>query len=140
MRIEGLPPVMLQALLAAAAPKLDRAFGAAKPDGDLPMQIAAVIPPATQPATSVQMLVALAAAEPASERRRKIAAETDRGLSMLEGLHAELVAGVAAPERLRALADWSENFSAPDDPHLAGLAREIELRVKVELVKHEVRL
>lgn len=138
MRIAPLPPGMQQALLAATLPAVDRAF----------VQVArvtevvappAVLPPPPQAATSVQMLVAMAASAPASEERRRMAAETDRGLSMLERLHAELAGGVAAPERLEELAAWAESFAAPEDPQLAGLAREVELRVRVELAKHEVR-
>lgn len=140
MRIAGLPPAMLQALLAASAPRVEEAFAAVTgkvEPGPLP---AAALPPAPQAATSVQMLIAMAATEPAAERRRRIAVETDRGLTMLERLHAELVAGVVAPERLQELAQWSESFEAPDDPQLAGLAKEIEVRVRVEIAKHEVRV
>lgn len=138
MQIAGLPPAMLQALLTAASPKIDRPFTAVEGEV-LPMPPAAM-PPAPQAATSVQMLVAMAALEASAERRRMIAAETDRGLSMLERLHAELAAGVVAPERLQELAQWSESFEMPDDPQLASLAREIEVRVRVEIAKHEVRL
>ena len=137
MQIAGLPPALLQSLLAAASPKIERAFTAAA--AEAPATPPAVIPPAPQSATSVQMLVAMAVAEPAFERRRRQAAEVDRGLSMLERLHAELAAGVVAPERLQELAAWSESFEVPDEPHLAGLAREIEVRVRVELAKHELR-
>ena len=139
MQIAGLPPAMLQALLAAASPKVERAATAMAGAPEAPAA-PAVIPPASLPATSVQMLVAMAAMEPPSERRRKVAEETDRGLSMLERLHAELAEGVAAPERLRELAEWSESFEVPDEPQLAGLARDVELRVRVELAKHERRL
>ena len=139
MQIAGLPPAMLQALLTAASPKVERA--PAVMTGVPEAQAApAVLPPASQPATSVQMLVAMAAMEPPSERRRRIAEETDRGLSLLERLHAELAANVAAPERLRELAEWAQSFEVPDEPQLAGLAREVELRVRVELAKHERRI
>ena len=139
MRIEGLPPAMLQALLAAASPKVERPVAAVAGAPDAP-PAPAPIPAAAQAATSVQMLVAMAAVEPPSERRRRIAADTERGLSMLERLHEALATGVAPPERLRELADWAESFQAPDDPQLAGMAREVELRVRVELAKHEVRV
>ncbi len=138
MQIAGLPPAMLQALLSAASPKIDRAFTAV--EGEVVQTPPATMPPAPQSATSVQMLVAMAALEAAADRRRKIAEDTDRGLSMLERLHAELAAGMVAPERLQELADWSQNFEMPDDPQLAGLARDIEVRVRVEIAKHEVRL
>ena len=138
MQIAGLPPAMLQALLTAASPKIDRPFTAV--EGEVLPPPAAAMPPAPQAATSVQMLVAMAAVEASAERRRMIAAETDRGLSMLERPHAELATGVVAPERLQELAQWSETFEAPDDPQLASLAREVEVRVRVEIAKHEVRL
>ena len=137
MRIAALPPAMLQSLL-AAAPKVERAV--AEGAGEMPAPVAPPVPPpAPQAATSVQMLVAMAATEPTAERRRRIAAESDRGLSMLERLHAELVAGAVAPERLAELGGWAESFVVPDDPQLAGLAKEIEVRVRVELAKFDVR-
>jgi len=141
MRIAGLPPAMTQGLLAALAKAGDE-FAVASATGDkqasaiLPSQV----PPATQPATSVQMLVALAAAEPTIERRRKMAVATDRGLSLLERLHAELVVGAPSPERLQELVEWSESFEAPQDPQLASLAREIEVRVRVELAKLDLNV
>ena len=141
MRIAGLPPAMTQGLLAALG-KAGDAFKVASAAGD--KQAAAIlphqVPPATQPATSVQMLVALAAAEPVVERRRKMAVAADRGLSLLERLHTELVAGAPAPERLQELVEWSESFEAPQDPQLAAIAREIEVRVRVELAKLDLNV
>ena len=141
MRIAGLPPAMSQGLLAALA-KVGDEFAVAPAGADKAAAaiLPAHVPPATQPATSVQMLVALAAAEPVVERRRKMAAAADRGLSLLERLHAELVAGAPAPERLQELVEWSESLETPQDPQLASLAREIEVRVRVELAKHELRV
>ena len=139
MQIAGLPPTMLQALLTAASPKVERAAATMTGAPEAPAA-PAVIPPASLPATSVQMLVAMAAMEPPSERRRKVAAETDRGLSMLERLNDALVAGVVPPEQLRELGDWATSFDAPDEPVLADLARDVELRVRVELAKHELRV
>lgn len=137
MRIAGLSPVLQQALL-AALPKAAEAFRVGT-GIDGPASPPAALPPAL-PATSVQMLVALAAAEPRVERRRREAAVADRGLALLEGLHAELLVGAPAPERLQELVEWSESFTVPDDPQLAGLAREIEVRVRVELAKYELRV
>lgn len=138
MQIAGLPPAMLHALLAAASPKVERLAAAVARAPEAP-PAPATIPPAPQAATSVQMLVAMAAVEPPSERRRRVAAETDRGLSMLERLDEALVAGVVPPEHLQQLGDWAASFEAPDEPMLADLARDVELRVRVELAKHEVR-
>lgn len=141
MRIAGLSPVLQQVLL-AALPKAQETFRAAAGEPD--PRASAAVPPAfataTQPATSVQMLVAMAAAEPVVERRRKMAERADKGLSMLEKLHFELVSGAPSPERLQELAEWSESFEMPDNPQLASLAGEIELRVRVELAKHDLRV
>lgn len=140
MRIDGPNPLLGPALLAALAAK-DGAFGAEKPLADAPP---AAAPPQTagtaipQPATSVAMLVTLAAVDQPAERRRRAIVQAERGLDALERLCDELAAGIASPERLRELADWSAGFAIPDDPALADLAREIELRVKVELARHDL--
>jgi len=140
MRIPALPPLMQQSLLAT----LGRAEAFSVASVDAEAGAATVLPPPTaplaQPATSVQMLVTLAAAEPTAERRRKMAAAADRGLSLLERLHAELVVGTPAPERLAELVEWSESLEPPTDPHLASLQRDIEVRVRVELAKHDLRV
>lgn len=141
MRIAGLPPAMQQGLLAALAKAGDDfAVASAGADKQAAAILPAHVPPAPQPATSVQMLVALAAAEPPVERRRKMAAAADRGLSLLERLHAELVVGTPAPERLRELVEWCENLETPADPQLAGLQRDIEVRVRVEIAKHDLKV
>lgn len=141
MRITGLPPAMQQSLLTALA-KAGEDFKAAVQTAE--PRSSAILPSttsqATQPATSVEMLVALAAVEPPLERRRKIAQATNRGLLLLEQLHAELLAGTLPPERVEELVEWSESFEVPSDPQLAALAREVELRVRVEIAKHEMRV
>lgn len=138
MRIAGLPPVLQQALL-TALPKASGAFGASVAWADA--QHPQAMPPAVpSPATSVQMLVALAAAEPVAERRRRIAERADKGLTMLERLHAELVVGTPSPEQLQELVEWSESFAPSEDAAVATLSREIELRVRVELAKLEMRV
>jgi len=140
MRIPALPPLMQQSLLATLGRA--EAFTVASADAD--GRAAAILPPpvpsTTQPATSVQMLVALAAAEPTVERRRKMAAAADRGLTLLERFHAELMVGTPAPERLAELVEWSESVELPTDPHLASLQRDIEVRMRVELAKHDLRV
>lgn len=141
MRIAGLPPAMQQGLLAALT-KAGEDFTTAVKVAET--RAGAVLPapaPSTaQPATSVEMLVALAAAEPPVERRRKMAEATNRGLALLERLHAELLAGGLEPELVEELVEWSESFQAPENPELAALASEIEVRVRVELAKHELRV
>jgi hypothetical protein len=137
MRIDNVAAVLRQALLAATA---------AKPAAGFPAEAEAVRPvppPATVPiglpTTSVAMLVAMAANDPVVEQRRKLAAEADRGLSLLERLHRDLATGEPTPERLEEMAAWIAGFTPPDDPALGPVAREIELRVRVELAKHDLR-
>jgi len=137
MRIDNVAAVLRQALLTAMAAKPAGGFtGEADP-------VRAAAPPATvpiaPPATSVAMLIAMAANDPVMEQRRKLAAEADRGLSLLERLHRDLAAGEPTPERLEEMAAWVEGFTPPDDPTLGAVAREIELRVRVELAKHDLR-
>lgn len=137
MRITGGLPLLqteaLAALTRTAATFPEAVRDMAEPAHAAPVPLAS----SPAPATSVQMLVTLAAAEPTLERRRRMAAEADRGLSLLERLKVELLSGPPAPERLQELVEWSESFELPDDPQLAGLAREIELRVRVELAKYD---
>lgn len=141
MRIENLQGPMLHSLL-AALPKV--ASGFSVKEGEAPAAPApAAVPQGTNAAQalnpSVAMLVTLAAADPAIERRRKQAVEAQRGVDMLDQLHRELVAGVVSPAKLQALVEWSESFEHSDDPALAAILSDIELRVRVELAKLDLQ-
>lgn len=129
MRIAGLPPL---------SPK-DIPAKRIKADGFVPAG-EPIRPPAVgapvQPVTSVEMLVALAAVDDAAERRRKLAAQAETGLERLEALHRDLLAGNPTAERLEEIAAWARQLSVPDDPGIAAILREIELRILVELAKH----
>jgi hypothetical protein len=98
---------------------------------------AAPVPQAAQP-VSVEMLVTLATAEPAIERRRRAAVEADRGLRALERLDMALAAGLPAAEPLQEVAAWSATKHAPQDAALAAIYSEIEMRVRIELAKHDI--
>lgn len=142
MRIDGQNPLLGPAMLAALAVK-DDLFGAEKSLADGKPAPAAPQPPSVgtaipTPATSVAMLVTLAAVDQPGERRRRAIVQAEHGLDQLERLRDELVIGTPSPERLRALADWTKGFTVPDDPDMAKIAREIEIRVRVELAKHDV--
>lgn len=130
---------MLQSLL-AALPKV--ASGFSVKEGEAPAAPAPV-PQGTNAAQalnpSVAMLVTLAAADPAIERRRKQAVDAQRGVDMLDQLHRELVAGVVSPAKLQAIVEWSETFEHSDDPALAAILSDIELRVRVELAKLDLQ-
>jgi hypothetical protein len=91
------------------------------------------------PTPSVEMLVTLSAANPGIERRRRLAQEAGRGIDALDRLHKELVAGIVGPARLQEIAEWSHSFETPDDPVLASLLSDIDLRVRVELAKHDIQ-
>ena len=139
MRIDSLTPLMARSLL-AALPKAAPGFPVAEDEAaarqmPVPMQGAGT----NQPVPSVAMLVTLAAADPAIERRRKQAKDAERGVDALERLHKELATGTPSVERLREIVEWSENFEASDDPVLQSILSEIELRVRVELAKIDVQ-
>ncbi len=137
MRIDNLTPLMARSLL-AALPKAAPGFPVAGEETvarPVPMQGAAT----NQPVPSVAMLVTLAAADPAIERRRKQAIDAERGVDALDKLRKELATGTPSVERLREIVEWSENFEASDDPVLAGILSDIELRVRVELAKLDIQ-
>ena len=94
--------------------------------------------PTLQAATTVHVLLAAATAlETPQEKRRREARPSARGLEILDQLHAAGVKGVPEDKALDALAQWAAAFEMPEDPALADIAREIELRVRVELAKHD---
>ena len=137
MRIDNLTPLMARSLL-AALPKAAPGFPIAGEEPTVrpaPMQGTGT----NQPVPSVAMLVTLAAADPAIERRRKQAVDAERGIDALDKLHKELAIGTPSVERLREVVEWSENFETSDDPVLAGILSDIELRVRVELAKLDIQ-
>lgn len=121
----------------AALPKVVERFPIAE-DGPRPAAQPAVSGTAAPPMPSVQMLVALAAGDPGVERRRRQAADAERGLNALDRLHTELLSGTPSVARLREIAEWSQSFAMPDDAVLRGILSEIDLRVRVELAKFDV--
>ncbi len=96
--------------------------------------------PASAPAqpVSVEMLVALAASDGPIEQRRRIAAHADRGLRALESLNAAMLAGLPPVEKLQEIAAWTASREEAHDPAIAVLLQELELRMKVELAKHNI--
>ncbi|ATY34515.1 flagellar trans-acting factor FliX [Sphingomonas psychrotolerans] len=124
--------------LLAALPKTAPGFPVAEEEAvarPMPMQGAGP----NQPVPSVAMLVTLAAADPSIERRRKQAVDAERGINALDKLHKELATGTPSVERLREIVEWSENLEPSDDPVLAGILSDIDLRVRVELAKFDVQ-
>lgn len=131
MRITGLS-APVQNILLAALPKV-AAFVVA----DAPVPNGPTAAAVGQP-VSVEMLVALAATESPIDRRRRAATTADRGLRALERLDTQMLAGLPAVERLQELAALTSTLDAPSDPALADLLQEIELRMRVELAKHDI--
>lgn len=137
LRIEGLGMAAAARSIIAALPRIAPTFTLRESEPHAPELRGA---PPQQPSPTVEMLVALAAADPRVERRRRMAAEADRGLGALEKLHTELVAGTPTPERLAELVEWVQTSPQPEDPQLATLWREIDVRVRVELAKYDVEV
>ncbi len=61
----------------------------------------------------------------------------DTLLGDLDGLHRDLILGAVTPAGLRQLADRLDDAETPEDPRLAGLLAEIQLRAAVEIAKFE---
>ncbi len=131
MRVTGIA-LPIQNLLLEALPKAV-AFTAA----EKPQQIARPTTVPGQP-VSVEMLVALSASESQIDRRRRVAARAEQALDLLGQLNSELLAGLPTAERLNEVAALSQNMAEPADPALANLFKEIELRMRVELAKHDI--
>ena len=138
MRIDSLSPILARTLL-GALPKVEPGFPLGRAEGNAAEVLPTPDPGTAHPTTSVAMLVTLAAADPAIERRRKAAVQAEKGVDALDRLHREMVAGTPNVERLREIADWSQSFDVPDEPQLASILAEIDLRVRVELAKHDVQ-
>ncbi len=140
MRIDVTLPILRQTLLDALGDLVRRPDGF-RPSVD-PAAPVAPVPPAAalpMPSSSVAMLVAMAAVDPGPERRRRMAAATERGLGLLERIRDEMATGEASPAAVVELREWADGFAVPDDPVLAPIARDIELRVRVELARYDMR-
>jgi hypothetical protein len=130
LRITGLANP-LQAALLAALPKVAK-FAVTEP-------VVQPAPPATpvgQP-VSVEMLVTLAQSESPIDRRRRVATRADESLRALERL-SHALPGVPVVEQLKEIAATMAQLDTPQDPALAGLIKDIELRMRVELAKHDI--
>lgn len=137
MQIGAVPPV--PRLLAVMAVKPDP-FGSGEQQAANATHAASPAQQTPQPIANVQMLVTLAAIDPDRDRRRQQAERGHEGLDRLAALNAELIVGQPTPERLKQLADWVRQADAPEDPILAEIMAEIELRVRVELAKFDMEI
>ncbi|MFT3977476.1 MAG: flagellar assembly protein FliX [Sphingomonas bacterium] len=140
MRIDSLPPLLARSLT-EALPRAQAAFSPTEEHAApaaAPATAAAMPGTQTNPVPSVAMLVTMAAVDDGKERRRRIAEDAARGLDALERLHRELVSGAASPARLAEIAQWSRDHAVSEDPTLAALLKDIDLRVRVELAKFDI--
>ncbi|RYD64794.1 MAG: hypothetical protein EOP58_08825 [Sphingomonadales bacterium] len=138
MQIQGVP-MPVQMVLNALS-RSDAALRVALPKMEMPEapQQGQQAGPTLQAATTVHVLLAAATAlETPKDKRRREARPAARGLEILDKLHAAQVKGMPDEAVLDALTQWAAVFEMPDDPDLADIARDIELRVRVELAKHD---
>ncbi|QDX25793.1 hypothetical protein FPZ54_07005 [Sphingomonas suaedae] len=138
MRVDG---VSLQVrMVLNALSKADTAALATLPKMTMPEapKQAQQLPPTLQTAANVNVLLAAAAAlESPQDKRRREVRPPAKGLEMLDRLHTAGIKGLPKKDVLDALTQWAAAFELPEDPQLAEIAREIELRVRVELAKHD---
>jgi hypothetical protein len=131
MRIEGAPPVP------ASAPR--REAQAASGAGNFAGTLAPEAPQAAAsapPLTAIDGLFALQEVADELSGRRRAAARGSALLDRLEELRLALLAGRLPQAQLLHLRDMArEHGPAVDDPRLAQILAEIELRVAVELAK-----
>jgi len=136
VRIDGLGAIMPQLLVQAigrAAPAM-ATLGDQAPPPDTSVQPNLLANPAIG---SVQMLVAMSAATPIEERRRRTVQRATRGLDALAALDAAAMVHAPREAMVETLADWSKELHEAGDPALDALMAEIELRVRVELAKYD---
>lgn len=135
MRIPPAPPPLVSSLL-ALLPQVKTAAPEAEAPAPAP-QAQAV--PLGMTAPSVAMLLAMATVggvAPTKARERQLA-RAAKGLDGLAALHAAQARGLDVAPALAQLADWAQDVELPEDPELAEFFRELDLRVRVELAKHE---
>lgn len=90
----------------------------------------------TAAAGTLDTLLAVQEAESSHERRARARRRANDLLEGLDQIRDGLLNGQISPERLDALASMvASHRDEVDDPHLAELLDEIELRVQVELAK-----
>lgn len=133
MRIGGSPQTVQTSLLSQLKPaadvmKLTAAVGAAA-------EPAQPMAGALSPNTSVEMLVMLSSVIANDDRLREHRRHAGQALDRLDELRRELLKGNVERETLDALSGWLAEAPAPDDPEMASLFQDIEIRVRVELAK-----
>ncbi|HXY99727.1 MAG TPA: flagellar assembly protein FliX [Stellaceae bacterium] len=100
---------------------------------------AAAPPSAPPPLSPVELLLSVQEVPDALAGRRRAVQRGNSLLDRLEELRLGLLAGIIPRERLSELARLARTArETVDDPHLAALLDEIDLRVAVELAKLDI--
>jgi hypothetical protein len=86
---------------------------------------------------SVDMLMSIASSDGDREQRKRVVANAEQGLDHLEALHTGTLSGQVDPETLKGLSSWLSEQPEQVAPEVASIMRDINLRAKVELAKHE---
>ena len=136
MRIEWTPPLRRAARRGGKADSAGEPFAAAL-EGDT-----AAAPPAAPPSIgAVTGLLTLQEVPDELGRRRRAVQRADAMLDRLDELRLGLLAGVLPRHRLEELARLAKTAQQKlDDPRLALVLDEIDLRVAVELAKLDAGL
>jgi hypothetical protein len=87
------------------------------------------------PAAYVGGLFGVAPEDDATARRSRGVAQAESMLEDLDALHAGIIAGRIPRARLEAMSTRLAAAETPDDPRLAAITSDIELRLAVELAK-----
>lgn len=98
-----------------------------------PMQVPSAHP--APPSTSMAMLLAVAAANPDREKRRRIAEHGQLALDQLEALDNALALGTVDETLIASLTEWAQQLGLNGPAEVAEIMGEVELRLKVELAK-----
>lgn len=123
-----------------------RVNSASVPDTFAPPQNPAPTQNSTAPASaaaargpiSMDTLMSIAGAEGDREQRKRVVEKAEQGLDHLESLHSDALSGKVNPNTLKGLNSWLAEQTDQVDPQVASIMRDISLRAKVELAKHEV--
>ncbi len=88
-------------------------------------------------ATTIEMLVAMAADTDPRAEREKMTRKGTQALDLLDRLNGKLMTGGNPADELDALSHWLETAGDMPDPQIRHLMDEIELRIRVELAKQQ---
>lgn len=134
MRVQAVPLSPLR----SATVRRSSGSGAAAFRESLGRAREAEAPSAVTPTPAASALLALQEVDDPGERRRRALARAEHLLGDLEAVRDGLLAGTVNAETLHRLTErLRSGREEVDDPQLAGLLGEVELRAAVELAKLE---